>query len=235
MSALGVVKTCRDEIPKGPTGGMWRRALYDLIDHPGKYASSIFHKSKEGFTTVYDGFPKSTVHLLVLPDRTLKGPQQLTKDGEFGIPFLRRLHGYCDWLVNELQKQEHIGKLGFKCGIHAVPSLEPFHVHIISGDMKSDRIKHKKHWNSFTTPFFVELNEVESILQIEGSLRSILARESHLKDDLVCNICGENFGRFLKFKEHRVSCRKTKSSAAGQVAVSQNEIELPQTKRQRLC
>lgn len=174
------------------------------------------------------------------------------RSGEFGLPFLRQVREYATWLVGELHKQENLKELNFKVGIHAVPSLEPFHVHVISTDMRSSRIKHKKHWNSFNTPFFVELSEAEEILQRDGelwkcaivhcgynrawkntlstffhkficfyssgNLHSILSREAHLRDDLLCNVCGHNFGgHFTKLIRHVMVCSQhpaTKRSAA---------------------
>ncbi|KAF4670942.1 aprataxin-like protein [Perkinsus olseni] len=170
MSSLRLVKTCQDEIQKVAPGPRWREALYQYLRHPDRHRDAIIHKSQEGFTTVYDGYPKATVHLLILPDQRIKTPQQLDRSGEFGTSFLRRVHKYAGWLIGELHKQEHLRELEFKIGIHAVPSMEPLHVHVISTDMRSNRIKHKKHWNSFTTPFFVELTQVEDILERDGEL-----------------------------------------------------------------
>ncbi|KAF4723506.1 aprataxin-like protein, partial [Perkinsus olseni] len=206
MSSLQLVKTCRDEYGR----------------HPDRYRDAIIHKSEEGFTTVYDGYPKSTVHLLILPDQRIKTPQQLDRSGEFGTSFLRRVHKYADWLIGELHKQEHLRELEFKLGIHAVPSMEPFHVHIISTDMRSNRIKHKKHWNSFTTPFFVQLTQVEDILERDGNLHSILSRESHLRDDLLCNTCSRNFGsRFTKLMHHVTICSQREQLAVKRKAESE--------------
>lgn len=38
-----------------------------------------------------------------------------------------------------------------RCGYHAIPSLQPLHIHIISQDFDSPALKKKQHWNSFTT------------------------------------------------------------------------------------
>ena len=44
-----------------------------------------------------------------------------------------------------------------------MPSLVPLHLHIISLDLTSPQgcLKHKKHWNSFATPFLVRARDVE--------------------------------------------------------------------------
>lgn len=44
-------------------------------------------------------------------------------------------------------------------GVHARPSMNHLHVHILSRDMHSEKMRHRKHYNSFTTPFLVPLDE----------------------------------------------------------------------------
>ena len=50
----------------------------------------------------------------------------------------------------------------FPPGFHSTPSLTPIHLHIISSDLESPCLKHKKHWNSFTKipEFYVPLDAV---------------------------------------------------------------------------
>lgn len=43
----------------------------------------------------------------------------------------------------------------FKIGYHAEPSMQQVHLHVISTDFHSPALKNKKHWNSFTTEFFI--------------------------------------------------------------------------------
>ncbi len=44
-----------------------------------------------------------------------------------------------------------------RVGVHAHPSMSHLHVHVLSRDMHSANARHRKHYNSFTTPFFVPL------------------------------------------------------------------------------
>ncbi|CAK7222457.1 aprataxin-like protein [Sporothrix curviconia] len=44
-------------------------------------------------------------------------------------------------------------------GVHARPSMSHVHVHVFSRDMHSEKLRHRKHYNSFTTPFLVRLDE----------------------------------------------------------------------------
>lgn len=55
----------------------------------------------------------------------------------------------------------------FKIGYHAVPSMLQVHVHVISTDFNSPSLKTKKHWNSFTTDYF---------MSHEGKLKNLLSK-----------------------------------------------------------
>lgn len=88
-----------------------------------------------------------------------------------------------------------------KIGIHAGPSMNHLHIHVISRDMFSERLKHRKHYNSFNTPFLVDLADFP--LPINDPRRH--HKGAFLSQDLVCWRCGQNFGnRFSKLKNHLV-------------------------------
>ena len=85
----------------------------------------------------------------------------------------------------------------FRLGYHAIPSLKPLHLHIISEDFDApSRVKlTKKHILSNTTRFFVTADHLENHLRgsvIEGDkvkVMEILARR--LKEgSLDCYLCG---------------------------------------------
>ena len=85
-----------------------------------------------------------------------------------------------------------------KVGIHSHPSMYHLHIHVISVDSYSDSLKHKKHYNSFNTSFFVDLDAFP--LGKDDERR-------HQGDwpsrDLICWRCGRNFGnRFKELKGH---------------------------------
>ncbi|KAG5184213.1 hypothetical protein JKP88DRAFT_181425, partial [Tribonema minus] len=50
-----------------------------------------------------------------------------------------------------------------RVGYHAVPSLEPLHLHVISQDLDGHSMKTPKHWNTFATPFFLETEVCEPL------------------------------------------------------------------------
>lgn len=87
-----------------------------------------------------------------------------------------------------------------KSGIHAHPSMSHLHIHIISADMHSPALKHRKHYNSFNTPFFVPLKDFPLP---EADVRRHPGREGYLGRELRCWRCGKGFGnKFRLLKEH---------------------------------
>lgn len=85
-----------------------------------------------------------------------------------------------------------------KVGIHARPSMNHLHVHVMSRDMHSERMKNRKHYNSFTTGFFVPL---EDFPLAENDPRR---RQSGWPErPMVCWRCGKDFGnKFKLLKDH---------------------------------
>ena len=87
-----------------------------------------------------------------------------------------------------------------RVGVHAHPSMNHLHIHVISVDMQSERMKHRKHYNSFKTAFFVDLDDFPLA---EDDVRRHPGREGYLGEDLKCWRCGKNFGNgFARLKEH---------------------------------
>ncbi|PKS05259.1 hypothetical protein jhhlp_008630 [Lomentospora prolificans] len=87
-----------------------------------------------------------------------------------------------------------------KVGIHAHPSMNHLHVHVLSREMFSPSLKHRKHYNSFNTPFFVDIADFPLA---NDDPRLHPEREQYLRRDLVCWRCGRNFkNQFKALKEH---------------------------------
>lgn len=85
-------------------------------------------------------------------------------------------------------------------GIHSRPSMNHLHVHVLSVDRFSECLKHRKHYNSFATNFFIPL---EDFPLAQDDIRRQPEREGYLRSDLVCWRCGKNFGnRFTSLKKH---------------------------------
>lgn len=197
----------------------WKGALQQYIDHPERYLSTggnstesvvIFHNSDVVIVT--DGFPKATQHLLVLPRSA-----SLTKSHPtiaLTEPVKKRLQQYIDIAIEhvtkEFMKQYRIDDDDMKknfatsfiqVGIHHVPSMNNLHVHVITKDFHSPRLKNKKHYNSFNTQFFVPWDKLP-LKQAPTDKKEVEKR--YLKDsDLVCCYCDKNFGnKFAELKRH---------------------------------
>ena len=85
-------------------------------------------------------------------------------------------------------------------GIHAHPSMNHLHVHVLSVDRFSEWLKHRKHYNSFATPFFIG---IEDFPLAKDDERRHSGREGYLDRDFKCWRCGQAFGRsFSRLKEH---------------------------------
>ena len=75
--------------------------------------------------------------------------------------------------MNELAQDQmkEIDSTGFKRGFHAIPSMNRLHLHCISQDFDSPSLKNKKHWNSFTSSFFIPADEVIFRLKKDGKVQ----------------------------------------------------------------
>ncbi|KAH7152414.1 HIT-like domain-containing protein [Dactylonectria estremocensis] len=86
------------------------------------------------------------------------------------------------------------------CGVHAVPSMRHLHVHVLSCDMHSETLRHRKHYNSFTTPFLVDVDDFP--LSPDDPRRNT-KEAGYMRWDMKCWRCGRNFGnQFQKLKAH---------------------------------
>ncbi|KAI0595647.1 HIT-like protein [Biscogniauxia sp. FL1348] len=85
-------------------------------------------------------------------------------------------------------------------GVHAHPSMNDLHVHVLSPDMVSDCMRHKKHYLSFNTPFLID---VADFPLAQDDPRRHPGRAGYTDRDLQCWRCGKNFGnKFKQLKEH---------------------------------
>ena len=78
--------------------------------------------------------------------------------------------------------------------------MSHLHIHVFTRDMHSPSLKHRKHYNSFNTPFLVD---VADFPLRDDDPRRDTKEEGYLRRDLKCWRCGKNFGnQFQKLKEH---------------------------------
>ncbi|SCV02537.1 LAME_0H02520g1_1 [Lachancea meyersii CBS 8951] len=198
----------------------FRDALKGYLINPEKYSEDIIFHDKD-VVIVKDRFPKSLCHLLVLP-RDL----QLSKSKPWALnaEVKAKLEPYIEMALNyvfktftkEYELKEEVKVMPFytkaqfhnrdyfienftQVGIHIVPSMNNLHVHVMTKDFHSERLKNKKHYNSFTTEFFVlwdrlPLQNVDSKHMEDTVIK---------KSDLKCCFCKANFkNRFSELKLH---------------------------------
>jgi aprataxin len=115
-------------------------------------------------------------------------PREAVLNGEVDFPDDEELPVGRDWSKD------------VRVGIHAHPSMNHLHVHVLSVDRYSECMKHRKHYNSFATEFFVP---IEDFPLSKDDKRRHPGWEGCLKSDLKCWRCGRNFGnKFARLKEH---------------------------------
>ena len=201
---LSACSSSSDTVPakkakKMATGfGHWSMKLKDAMEDPEKVL-----KSDELTVTIKDAYPKARHHFLVL--------------SKADLPHMRSLNGsHVDLLVKMLDNgkaiadevrakcQSEVEKPVFRYGYHASPSMSRLHMHVISQDFNSPCLKHKKHWNSFTSDFFLDAEKVIGILKDKGKVDLDVKRvyEPMLSLPLKCHVCRKILQNMPKLKEH---------------------------------
>lgn len=179
------------------------------------------------FVVINDLYPKARVHLLILPRDPAKNtlsPQDAFDDPVFLKSCQEELVKVRKMVASELRrrfgKQSRSDREYFRAleeedppeelpqgrdwekdvisGIHAIPSMDHVHIHVLSPDMSSVCMRKKPHYLSFTTDFLVDLDQFP------------LAQDDHRRDyqyftkkDMICWRCRANFGnKFTKLEEH---------------------------------
>ncbi|KAI8921853.1 hypothetical protein DFJ77DRAFT_444408 [Powellomyces hirtus] len=178
----------------------WSDALIPYCMHPEKYPDSVVSYDTQ-FVIMNDKFPAKK-HFLIMPRSPKEGLSGLSRDD---LPLLDCLKKRADELI--AQNVAENSKLKFRAGFHAVPSMKQLHLHVISQDFDSVALKNKKHWNSFTTSFFKDFDEVQSLLQSTGSVKyDHAAHEALLKGPLLCHICKAEQRNMPSLKQHIAQC-----------------------------
>ena len=164
--------------------------------------------SNEDFVIVNDIYPKTTIHLLILPRDPIKRkehPLDAFQDREFLDKCKKEASKWRLFAADQLkdkicgsqQPVPHNWELDIMVGIHSQPSMDDLHIHVISRDLYSDFLWEKTNYTSFTTSFFVRLEEFPLNEEEEAG------RVSALKNrDMSCSRCSETFRTFKKLKSH---------------------------------
>ncbi|KAJ6502605.1 HIT-like domain-containing protein [Mycena sanguinolenta] len=189
--------------------------------NPAKIPPSILFSHSSTSLTIYDAFPKAIFHFLILPrvqePFTVSGLSDLRTllngDKARAKQVITALNEDAKALRKEIE-DEMLSRYGFKWGIwtgfHGAPSMAHLHLHVLSDDLLSDRMKNKKHYNSFHPKlgFFLHMDEVLSWFDAEDSYYNSMVKldtkhyESMLKEDLSCWRCNAAMKNIPSLKAH---------------------------------
>ena len=207
-----------------------RDGLGVYIANPASYPSSLVITYSDAFVTIHDRYPKSSIHLLLLPrdpTKILLHPFIALSDPVFCAQVKAEVRKLKILVAKELKrrfgaesaaekKREEALDKGEEAegevpegrdwseeviaGIHAHPSMNHLHIHILSRDFHSDCMRHRKHYNSFHTPFLID---IEDFPLAKDDRRRHPGREGYLDEALRCWRCGKGFGKsFASLKRH---------------------------------
>ncbi len=171
--------------------------LLEAMEDPEKIV-----QSDEVTVTIKDGYPKARHHFLVLCKANIPHLRALNRSH---VSLLTKMLDNGKIVANDVrQKYGSEEKSSFRYGYHASPSMSRLHMHVISQDFDSPCLKNKKHWNSFTTDFFIDADKVIEILKEAGRVDLDMkgVYEPMLKLPLKCHICHSLFPNLPKLKDH---------------------------------
>ena len=206
-----------------------RDGLAAYLNYPSSFPDRLLYHTPS-FVAIKDLYPKSSVHILLLPytSRSTLHPFSAFEDSDLlasckseianvkklAAVELRRLHGkhsFKDRARLAAMEEDFVHENDqlpdgrnwedeLMVGVHSGPSMNHLHIHVISRDRHSEYLKHRKHYNSFATPFFVHLEELP--LPADDP-RWKKDRGGWLKVGMSCWRCGKDFGnRFAELKRH---------------------------------
>lgn len=186
-------------------------ALARLVQRPAEAVMSgkAYHLEEESVLIAYDVYAKARVHLLLLPLRhELRAVEAACDLRPSHLPQLRELAECARWLERSMRASGSLPALRVHVGFHRVPSMKHLHLHFVTADFDSAALKHKRHWNSFNTPFFLPIDDCVRSLE-QGAAGDVprgpqLAQvEELLKAHMTCSTCqGVQLPNMRAVKEH---------------------------------
>ncbi|KAL9027411.1 MAG: hypothetical protein Q9196_004055 [Gyalolechia fulgens] len=222
------------DAPPAPKTFAGRDGLRAYTYAPESFPPSRVISFNGSYVTINDLYPKSSVHLLLLPRHPEKQrlhPFEALQDPVFLASIQDEVRKWRSLVAKELQRRfgkfsaqerkrdeamekaldagEDIDEVALPqgrdwskdviAGVHTHPSMSHLHIHVLSIDRHSECMRHRKHYNSFATPFLVDVEDFP--LSREDMVRR--SKEKWLDRDLVCWRCGRNFGnKFQALKQH---------------------------------
>ena len=187
--------------------GGWSAGLLAYLQ-PGlspEMKSAIFWQD-DSFVAIYDKFPKSRIHLLLMPRVNISSIGVLNRDH---LPLLSRMKSSAQWIMQGLAASSVSNVSPLRQGFHAVPSMTQLHLHIISDDFDSPCLKKKKHYLSFTDQeFFIPIQTLQMRIKLSGSVKlDKHTYEQKLKGEIACHRCRTRLRNMPQLRLHLAICR----------------------------
>ncbi|KAF9971715.1 hypothetical protein BGZ73_005244 [Actinomortierella ambigua] len=185
-----------------PFHGKPTDALLAYCQYPEEIEEEFMYYYDDRVVVINDAYAKSQYHYLVLPRRRILYLSDLK--GEEGINTVKELVGRALWLVDRLKANDPTYE--YKYGFHVRQSMSQIHLHVLSTDYSTARMKRKEHWNSFTTEFFISPTKVLQILRVRGEFR--LSEQERDRFDAIykqylhCPECKEVLRTMPQIKSH---------------------------------
>ncbi|XP_045178329.2 aprataxin-like [Mercenaria mercenaria] len=179
-----------DKKPVKKFAGHWSQGLLDTMNDP-----EFIVESDDKMTIIKDKYPKAKYHFLVMPKETIPNLKSLKSDH---LDLLKHFEEKGRALAKKTD-----AKVKFRFGYHSVPSMSHLHMHVISQDFNSPCLKTKKHWNSFTSEYFVDSEEIIKMLEKDGKVHfDVKDSQSLLNQDLRCHVCKKAQKNMPTLKDH---------------------------------
>ncbi|XP_077460937.1 aprataxin [Stigmatopora argus] len=188
LPCSGKTQVSRD---KHENVGHWSQGLKASMQDPNL---QVYKDDK--VVVIKDKYPKARYHWLVLPWESISSLKML-RDEHCNL--VKHMHQVADQIVKQCP---HVKSLDFRSGYHAIPSMSHVHLHVISQDFDSPCLKNKKHWNSFTTDYFILSQDVIHMLETDGKVTVKEGTSELLKLPLRCHKCRTEFPTIPALKQH---------------------------------
>ncbi|XP_066576532.1 aprataxin isoform X3 [Amia ocellicauda] len=202
VKQLGVNPTSVDSVDVGKGNELKLKPGQEIQGHWSQGLKVTMQDAKmqvykdETVVVIKDKYPKSRYHWLVLPWEPISSLKALRREH---TPLLTHMQTVAEGMVRDCPDSGH---LQFRLGYHAIPSMSHIHLHVISQDFDSPCMKNKKHWNSFTTDYFLESGDVIEMLERDGKVSVKDGTNELLKLPLRCHVCRKEVATIPKLKEH---------------------------------
>lgn len=155
MTQIKKPKKSTDQFrPPSSYHSSFRDILNQYIIRPEKFGPKVVIRHNEKFVVLNDAYPKASLHLLVMPrdmEKTKLHPVTALKDKEFFKEVYEEVLNVKELAAKEL-KRRHGGERDWtkeiNAGIHANPSMNNIHIHVISRDMAGPALKKRIHYST---------------------------------------------------------------------------------------